>query len=42
MAMEDDGDVHTQELNVNLENEVIFQSFDYILKQFLDIEDQLL
>jgi hypothetical protein len=42
MAMEDDGDVNIQELNVSLENGVIFQSFDYILKQVLDIEDQLL
>jgi hypothetical protein len=26
--MDDDGDVNTQELNVGLENEVIFQGFD--------------
>jgi hypothetical protein len=42
MAMKDDGDVNIQELNVNLENGVIFQSFDSIFKQVLDIEDQLL
>jgi hypothetical protein len=42
MAMEDDGDVNTQELNVGLENGVIFQSFNSIFKQVLDIEDQLL
>jgi hypothetical protein len=42
MAMDDDGDVNTQELNVSLENEVKFQGFDYFYKQVLDIEDQLL
>ncbi len=41
MAMDDD-DVNTQELNVGLKNEVIFQGFDFLYKQVLDIEDQLL
>ncbi len=41
-VMDDDGDVHTQELNVSLENGVIFQGFDSFYKQVLDIEDQLL
>jgi hypothetical protein len=31
-AMEDDSDVNTEELNVSLENGVIFQSFDSIYK----------
>jgi hypothetical protein len=38
-TMDDDGDVNTQELNVGLENEVIFQGFDSLYKQVLDIED---
>ncbi len=42
MTMDDDGDVNTQELNVGLENEVIFQGFDSLYKQVLHIEDQLL
>jgi len=42
MAMDDDGDVNIQKLNVGLENEVIFQGFDSLYKQVLDIEDQLL
>ncbi len=41
-AMDDDGDVNTQELNVSLENGVIFQGFDSLYKQVLDIENQLL
>ncbi len=41
-VMDDDGDVNTQELNVGLENKVIFQGFDYLYKQVFDIEDQLL
>jgi hypothetical protein len=41
-AMDDDGDVNTQKLNVGLENEVIFQGFDSLYKQVLDIKDQLL
>ncbi len=40
--MDDDGDVNTQELNVSLENGVIFQGFDSLYKQVLDIENQLL
>ncbi len=40
--MNDDGDVNIQELNVSLENGVIFQGFDSLYKQVLDIEDQLL
>jgi hypothetical protein len=31
--MDDDGDVNTQELNVSLENKVIFQGFDFFYKQ---------
>jgi hypothetical protein len=31
-AMDDDGDVNTQELNVSLENGVIFQGFDSLYK----------
>jgi hypothetical protein len=31
-AMDDDGDVNTQELNVSLENRVIFQGFDSLYK----------
>jgi hypothetical protein len=42
MAMDDDGDVNTQKLNVGLENEVIFQGFDSLYKQVFDIKDQLL
>ncbi len=38
-AMDDDGDVNTQKLNVGLENGVIFQGFDSLYKQVLDIED---
>ncbi len=34
MAMDDDGDVNTQELNVGLENEVIFQGFDSFISRF--------
>jgi hypothetical protein len=41
-AMDDDGNVNTQELNVSLENRVIFQGFDSLYKQVLNIEDQLL
>ncbi len=41
-TMDDDGDVNTQELNVGLENEIIFQGFNSLYKQVLDIEDQLL
>ncbi len=41
MAMDDDGDVNIQELNVGLENEVIFQGFNFFYKQVLDIEDHL-
>jgi len=44
-AMDDDGDVNTQKLNVGLdglENKVIFQGFDSLYKQVLDIDDQLL
>jgi hypothetical protein len=41
-AMDDDGNVNIQELNVGLENKVIFQGFDSFDKQVLDIEDQLL
>ncbi len=41
-TMDDDGHVNIQELNVGLENEVIFQGFDSLYKQVLDIEDQLL
>ncbi len=37
--MDDDGDVNIQELNVGLGNGVIFQGFDYLYKQVLDIED---
>ncbi len=40
--MDDDGNVNTQELNVSLENRVIFQGFDSLYKQVLNIEDQLL
>jgi hypothetical protein len=39
MAMDDDGDVNIQKLNVGLENRVIFQGFDFLYKQVLDIED---
>jgi hypothetical protein len=42
MAMDDDSDVNTQKLNVGLENGVIFQGFDSLYKQVLDIDDQLL
>ncbi len=42
MTMDDDGDVNTQELNVSLENRVIFQGFDSLYKQVLNIKDQLL
>jgi hypothetical protein len=42
MTMDDDGDVNTQELNVGLENKIIFQGFDSFYKQVPDIEDQLL
>ncbi len=38
-TMDDDGDVNIQELNVGLENGVIFQGFDSLYKQVLDIED---
>jgi hypothetical protein len=31
-TMDDDGDVNTQELNVGLENEIIFQGFDCLYK----------
>jgi len=41
-TMDDDGDVNTQELNVDLENRVIFQGFDSLYKQVLNIKDQLL
>ncbi len=41
-AMDDDDDVNTQELNVGLENGIIFQGFDSFYRQVLDIEDQLL
>ncbi len=41
-TMDDDGDVNTQELNVGLENKIIFQGFDSLYKQVLDIEDRLL
>jgi hypothetical protein len=41
-AMNDDGDVNTQELNVDLKNGVIFQGFYSLYKQVLNIEDQLL
>jgi hypothetical protein len=41
-AMDDDGDVNTQELNVGFKNEVIFQGFDSLYKQVFDIKDQLL
>ncbi len=41
-VMDDDGDVNIQELNVGLENGVIFQGFDSLHKQVLDIKDQLL
>jgi hypothetical protein len=40
--MDDDGDVNTQELNVGLENGVIFQGFNSFYKQVLNIKDQLL
>jgi hypothetical protein len=39
MAMDDDGNVNTQELNVGLENGVIFQGFDSLYKQVLNIKD---
>jgi hypothetical protein len=42
MAMDDDGDVNTQELNVASENRVIFHGFNSLYTQVLDIEDQLL
>jgi hypothetical protein len=38
-TMDDDGDVNIQELNVGLGNGVIFQGFDYLYKQVLNIED---
>jgi hypothetical protein len=41
-TMDDDGDVNTQKLNVGLENKIIFQGFNSLYKQVLDIEDQLL
>jgi hypothetical protein len=34
MAMDDDGDVNIQELNVGLENEVIFQGFNFFISRF--------
>ncbi len=42
MAMDDYANVNTQELNVCLENEVIFQGFDFFYKQVFKIEEQLL
>jgi hypothetical protein len=41
-TMDDDGNVNTQELNVGLENEVIFQGFDSLYKHVLNIKDQLI
>ena len=42
MSMHDDGKVNTQELNVGLEKEVMFQGFDSLYKQVLNIKYQLL
>jgi len=39
--MDDDGDVNIQELNVSLENGIIFQGFNSLYKQVFDIKDQL-
>jgi hypothetical protein len=41
-TMDDDDNVNTQELNVGLENGVIFQGIDSLYKQVFDIKDQLL
>jgi hypothetical protein len=40
-TMDDDGDVNIQELNVSLENRVIFQGFDSLYRQVLNIKNQL-
>ena len=40
--MDDDDDVNPQDLNAGLESGVVFQGFESLYKQVLDIEDQLL